>query len=252
MFTAGEIKCLKSYAYIRYNPDNARVTYVGEGKKNRVICHEDPKKSTTVLSDQGFIVRHGLSKVLAKDIEGALIDILRFLGEDDLVNKKRGRGSRKKGLWNYRGHDCSHTKFRDWGSLASNATDDDFEFTPKEIESLKFYIYFLYDSSSNALMIDIGIGEGNEVLEHLREAEIRYNRSLNDFILRHGITSGNAEEIRCSLVDLFIFLNRYSLADYERCPSSLERGLWDFHGYQPCENWGKPAKAFRKRRANSD
>jgi hypothetical protein len=245
MFTAKEIECLKWYTYIRYDPDSAKVTYVGEGKKNRVFCHEDPRKPTTVLSDQGFILRHGLSQVLAKDLEGALIDILRFLGEDELANRKRGRGSRKRGLWNYRGHNCSHTEYQDWGPLASNATDDDFEFTPKEIKSLKeSYIYFLYDSSNNNL-IDIGIGEGNKVLEHLRETETRLGYPLCDFILRHGLSYCDANEIRCALIDLFIFLNRYTVAGHERCPSSLKRGLWDFHGHQPSNNWGSPASAFR-------
>ena len=50
-----------------------------------------------------FIARHGMDERTALEVEGALIDVLRVLGNDELTNKYRGR-SPSRGLWDFRGH----------------------------------------------------------------------------------------------------------------------------------------------------
>ena len=51
-----------------------------------------------------FVVRHGMDKQTAQEVEGALIDVLLFRDQDGLTNKQRGKDSRNRGLWDFRGH----------------------------------------------------------------------------------------------------------------------------------------------------
>lgn len=130
-FTPDEMQSLGHYVYILQDPRSGEIFYVGEGKGNRVLDHIEhanekewenkrlDKIREIEASDREvlcFVARHGMNKQTAQEVEGALIDVLRHRGQDDLTNDQRGKGSRKRGLWDFQGH----YRDRRWGPPAEN------------------------------------------------------------------------------------------------------------------------------------
>lgn len=130
-FTAHEAENLQHYVYFFQDPSNNKIFYVGEGKGSRVLDHIehanekewvnrrlDKIREIKARGEQVrcFIARHGMDKHTAQEVEGALIDVLRFKCQDDLMNEQRGSGSRNRGLWDFRGHIEGNA----WGVPADN------------------------------------------------------------------------------------------------------------------------------------
>ena len=130
-FTPDEVERMRHYVYFLQDPDDGKIFYVGEGEDSRVLDHiEHANEKVWVnrrldkireIEARGqevrcFVARHGMDKQTAQEVEGALIDVLRFKGQDDLTNKQRGKDSPKRGLWDFRGHIPGNR----WGSLADN------------------------------------------------------------------------------------------------------------------------------------
>lgn len=117
-FTAHEAENLQHYVYFFQDPRDGTIFYVGKGKGNRFLSrlqHSDEtewhnKRLDTIreIEAEGhevrcFIARHGMNEQTALEVEGALIDVLRLVGNDELTNKHRGH-SPSRGLWDFRGH----------------------------------------------------------------------------------------------------------------------------------------------------
>ncbi len=97
---------LKHYVYLYVDPRDKKPFYVGKGKGNRVFSHETGKGQSAKarkihellklgLTPEKHILRYGLTKAQAFDLESAAIDIL---GLSQLTNAVRGHDS-QKGTW---------------------------------------------------------------------------------------------------------------------------------------------------------
>ena len=62
-----------------------------------------------------FIARHGMDEQTALEVEGALIDVLRLIGNDELTNKHRGHSPSARALGLQRAHPGN-----EWGVPADN------------------------------------------------------------------------------------------------------------------------------------
>lgn len=98
------------YVYILKDPRNMQTFYVGKGTGNRLFQHVDCALSSSTRTDklshireildagfkvEHYILRHGLSKEQALEIESACIDLL---GLDSLTNQVKGHNFWERGL----------------------------------------------------------------------------------------------------------------------------------------------------------
>ena len=113
MFDEKTIQELENYVYMLVDPADKKPFYIGKGEGNRVFYHinctltdseEDDLKFSKIeeISQRGetvqhVMVRHGLTKNEAFQIEAALIDSFSFC-ECILTNKTTGYKSIEKGL----------------------------------------------------------------------------------------------------------------------------------------------------------
>ena len=110
MFSQAVIEHLGSYVYYLQDPGTNEVFYVGKGEGDRVFNHLDRAIETDGktekldrirdIVDSGnqvvhFILRHGLSKSTAFEVEAALID---FIGKKNLSNLQSGHYSSDYGI----------------------------------------------------------------------------------------------------------------------------------------------------------
>lgn len=118
-FTPHEAESLQHYVYFFQDPRDDRIFYVGKGKGNRFLerlkqsdeteWHNKRLDKIREIEAEGdevrcFIARHGMDEQTALEVEAALIDVLRLIGNDELTNKLRGHSSHQRGLWDFRGH----------------------------------------------------------------------------------------------------------------------------------------------------
>lgn len=103
-FDNAAVTKLGHYVYALYIKDDVKPFYIGKGQGNRVFQHvtetlklktdeiEDDLKMDTIRENivSHKILRHGLSKDTAYEVEATLIDMF---GLDELANKVRGKGS---------------------------------------------------------------------------------------------------------------------------------------------------------------
>ena len=104
-------KLLKHYVYALVNPENEEIFYVGRGQNDRGLQHlklktdeNNSKKQTEIeaIRSKGLeprleILRYGLEKETAIEVEAAIIDTI---GIAKLTNQYRGDDtSRGRGLW---------------------------------------------------------------------------------------------------------------------------------------------------------
>ena len=96
-FSPQTIKRLKNYVYVYSDPDTGEYFYVGRGKGNRAFDHlkevaKNPKtKKIKELRKRGKdpkieILAYGLTEQIAKNVEGAVIEVLEI---DNLTNRVR-------------------------------------------------------------------------------------------------------------------------------------------------------------------
>ncbi len=96
-FSPQTIKKLKNYVYVYSDPDTGEQFYVGRGKGNRAFDHlkevaRNPKtKKIKEIRKRGKdpkieILAYGLNEQTAKNVEGAVIEVLEI---DNLTNKVR-------------------------------------------------------------------------------------------------------------------------------------------------------------------
>ena len=110
MFSQQVIEKLNYYVYTLIDPRNKKEFYIGKGYGNRVFNHveyaiESEEKSAKLdiirdIINQGYkvkhlILRHGLTKEVAFEIEATLID---FIGLDRLSNFQSGHYSSDYGI----------------------------------------------------------------------------------------------------------------------------------------------------------
>ena len=129
-FTPDEMASMGHYVYFFQDPRDGTIFYVGKGKDNRFLSRLQPSDETEWHNNRSekireieaeghevacFIARHGMDEQTALEVEGALIDILRLIGNDKLTNKHRGH-SPSRGLWDFRGHIPGN----EWGVPADN------------------------------------------------------------------------------------------------------------------------------------
>lgn len=111
MFSQSVIEQIGSYVYILINPADNKIFYVGKGTKNRVFDHQKDALETSKESDKidtirdiinnqkkeviSKIVRFGMDKDTALEVEAALID---FIGLDKLSNIQIGHHAIERGL----------------------------------------------------------------------------------------------------------------------------------------------------------
>ncbi len=110
MFSPAVIEKLEHYVYFLQDPRSDEVFYVGKGIGNRVFHHAqdalEPFEKSAKLDQirqiyasghevRHFILRHGLTEVVAFEIEAAFID---YIGMEDLSNVMGGHYSSDFGL----------------------------------------------------------------------------------------------------------------------------------------------------------
>lgn len=96
------------YVYFLKDPRNNKIFYIGKGKENRVFQHIQGAIVSPSQSDkldlireigaqkvQHFILRHGLTKEQALEVESACIDLL---GLENLTNEMKGTDCFERGI----------------------------------------------------------------------------------------------------------------------------------------------------------
>jgi hypothetical protein len=101
---------IENYIYVLKDPRNSTIFYVGKGKGNRIFAHiSDALESSNetdklnlireILNEklevEHYILRHGLTKEQAFEIESACIDLL---GLENLTNIVKGHNSWERGI----------------------------------------------------------------------------------------------------------------------------------------------------------
>ena len=119
-FSNETCKHLNHYVYALADPQNRHVFYIGKGKDNRVFDHVESALKTKSIDNEDslkvakikeivkkrkqkvshYILRHGLSEVMAEELEAILIDLLLLdnLGFKNIIlNINRGKRSNERG-----------------------------------------------------------------------------------------------------------------------------------------------------------
>ena len=109
-FTQSVCEKIGNYVYVLKDPRNSKIFYIGKGVGNRVFKHFFGALETFYESDkmnlireiisenlevEHYILRHGLTKEQAFEIESACIDLL---GLENLTNSVKGHDSWERGL----------------------------------------------------------------------------------------------------------------------------------------------------------
>ena len=109
-FSQAVCEKIGNYVYVLKDPRNSTIFYIGKGVGNRVFQHVMGALETSYDTDklnlireitsenlevEHFILRHGLSKEQAFEIESACIDLL---GLENLTNSVKGHNSWERGL----------------------------------------------------------------------------------------------------------------------------------------------------------
>lgn len=109
-FSQAVCEKIEHYVYVLKDPRNSQIFYIGKGVGNRVFKHVLGATESSVETDklnlireiiklnlevEHYILRHGLTKEQAFEIESACIDLL---GLDILTNSVKGHDSWERGL----------------------------------------------------------------------------------------------------------------------------------------------------------
>ena len=110
-------------------------------------------------------------------------------------------------------------------------------FDEKTKQQLGSYVYALF-SDDESFPFYIGKGVNNRVFDHLRCAvdekeadvsslkydKIRHSKNIKHVIVRHGLTSNEAFDVECSLLDLLEYI-KHPLTNIMGGHKSIEKGL---------------------------